>query len=181
MKTFLATLFFCLYSFSAKASSIDTIFYQNKLIKAIKKDNVCTFFNQSKSIVYVYDYNRDSIILNLSDTSTIYDLNFIDSTSISNFDVAPNYFNSHCNFNCLHVKYPIDESINEIQGTVIVTLKIDRFGNVLDTKIKQSLTPNCDKACLKSLDALNKCWYPAIKNKKFVDSEISLKFHFKLD
>lgn len=180
MKTIFAILFISLYSFTAKASPRDTIFYQNKLIKAIKNDNVWTFFNQRKSIVYIYDYNRDSMILNLSDTSIVYDLNFIDSASISNFDIAPNYFNSRCNFNSLNLEYPKDEVINEIQGTVILTLKIDRYGNVLNTRVKQSLTPNCDKECLKSIDTYKKCWFPAIKNNKFVDSEISLKFHFKL-
>ena len=36
MKTIFAILFISLYSFTAKASPRDTIFYQNKLIKAIK-------------------------------------------------------------------------------------------------------------------------------------------------
>jgi hypothetical protein len=163
-------------------SKNDTIFYQNNQIKALKKTgNIWMFFEQRGKVLFEYDYSKDSM---LQFNIFLKQLNYpdiMDTNSIAKYDIAPNLCFSHCNTKLIRVIYPQKEAEAGIEGIVVFTLKIDKFGTVNQTILKKSLTPSCDNECLKSLEVYKKCWLPALKDNRFVDSEIDFNFTFKLE
>lgn len=161
----------------------DTIYYQNKQIKALRKvGNIWTFYEQRGKILFEYDYSKDSMLqYNINSKQFNYP-DIMDISTFERYDVAPNFYHSHCySSNSIRVIYPPKEAEAGIEGMVIVSLNIDKFGQLNKTSIKKSLTQACDNECLKTLDVIKKCWLPALKNNKFVDSEIDLNFNFKLE
>jgi len=62
------------------------------------------------------------------------------------------------------LKYPESARKSGITGFVDVTLQIDEEGKVVDSKIKKSLQPDCDKAALEALKSVK--WKPALKDGK---------------
>jgi hypothetical protein len=163
-------------------SKNDTIFYQNKQIKALKKTgNIWTFFEQRGKVLFEYDYSKDSMLQYNIDSKQLNYPDIMDTSAIAKYDIAPNFYHSHCYSNTIRVIYPPKEAETDIEGIVVITLKIDQFGNLNKTSVIKSLTPACDDACLKSIEVVKQCWLPALKDNKFVDSEIDLNFSFKLE
>jgi hypothetical protein len=163
-------------------SKNDTIFYQNKQIKALRKGgNVWTFFEQRGKVLFEYDYSKDSMHQYNIDSKQLNYPDIMDTSAIAKYDIAPNYYHSHCYTNSIRVVYPPKDAEAGIEGIVVITLKIDTFGNIIQTIVKKSLTQACDNECLKTLDVIKKCWLPAMKDNKFVDAEIDLNFSFKLE
>ena len=67
-----------------------------------------------------------------------------------------------------HLKYPELARKAGIQGRVLLAVKLDRDGDVINTRIKESLGPNgCDEAAINAIKAVK--WKPAMKNNKPVD------------
>jgi hypothetical protein len=161
----------------------DTIFYQNKQIKAIRKVGyIWTYFEQRGKILFEYDYSKDSMLQYNIDSKRLNYPDIMDISAFERYNVAPNFYHSHCySSNSIRVIYPPKEAEGGIEGMVIVSLNIDKYGNLIKKSIKKSLTQACDNECLKILEVYNKCWLPALKDNKFVDSEIDLNFSFKLE
>ena len=67
-----------------------------------------------------------------------------------------------------HLHYPELARKAGIQGHVLVAVKLDRNGSVMNTRIKESLGPNgCDEAAMNAIKAVK--WKPAMKNNKPVN------------
>lgn len=67
-----------------------------------------------------------------------------------------------------HLKYPELARKAGIQGRVLVAVKLDKEGDVIDTNIKESLGPNgCDEAAMNAIKSVK--WKPAMKDNKPVD------------
>lgn len=183
MKTIIS-LIICLFVQNTilSQSRNDTIFYQNKQIKALKKTgNIWTFFEQRGKVLFEYDYSKDSMLQFNIDSKQLNYPDIMDTNSIEKYDIAPNLYFSNCYTKSIRVVYPQKEADAGIEGIVIITLKIDKFGNLNQKIVKKSLTPACDNECLKSLEVYKKCWIPAMKDNKFVDAEIDFNFTFRLN
>lgn len=76
------------------------------------------------------------------------------------------------------IKYPESARKAGVTGTVFVNVQIDEQGKVLEAKILESLTAECDQAALDALKAVS--WKPAIKDKKPVKTWIAVPVRFKL-
>ena len=76
------------------------------------------------------------------------------------------------------LKYPESARKSGITGFVDVTLQIDEEGKVVDSKIKKSLQPDCDKAALEALKSVK--WKPALKDGKPVKVWVTVPVMFKL-
>ena len=76
------------------------------------------------------------------------------------------------------LKYPEGARKSGVAGFVHVTLQIDEDGKIVDSKIKKSLQPDCDKAALEALKAVN--WKPALKKGKPVKVWVTVPVKFAL-
>ena len=76
------------------------------------------------------------------------------------------------------LKYPESARKSGVTGFVDVTLQIDEDGKIVDSKIKKSLQPDCDKAALEALKAVK--WKPALKKGKPVKVWITVPVKFAL-
>jgi periplasmic protein TonB len=62
-----------------------------------------------------------------------------------------------------HLRYPEEAKRKGIKGKVIVNVNIAKDGTVMDARIRQSVSPELDKAALDMVNAMPK-WQPAIRN-----------------
>ena len=77
-----------------------------------------------------------------------------------------------------NVVYPESAKEAEIQGKVIIRATIDEKGDVVKTKILQSVNKDLDEA---AIDAVKKTKFtPALKDKKAVKTTITIPIKFKL-
>jgi len=78
-----------------------------------------------------------------------------------------------------HLVYPEIARKAEVQGRVIVWAKLDKQGDVVITKIGESLNNDCDKAALAAIKPMK--WKPAVKDGKPVEfCWIAIPVEFKL-
>jgi len=80
----------------------------------------------------------------------------------------------------VNVVYPAYARENGIQGTVLLSVQIDKEGNVNEYKISKSVDPLLDEESVKVIKRIKR-WYPAILNGKKVDCEYSIPITFKLN
>lgn len=74
-------------------------------------------------------------------------------------------------------KYPHTARINQIQGTVVVSIIIDEFGNVIQTKIYESI-PELDHS---AIEAAQKCKFkPGTVEGKAVKVCMNVPFNYRL-
>jgi len=77
-----------------------------------------------------------------------------------------------------NLTYPEEARKNGLEGRVIIYAKIDLEGNVVDIKIAQSLSPECDKAAVEALKVVE--WKPAKKGNKPIATWVAIPIEFKL-
>lgn len=65
-----------------------------------------------------------------------------------------------------------------VEGKVVVTIVVDKEGNVIDAKIAKTLHPDLDQIALKAVGELK--FYPGIQNGKPVKVQVSIPIQFKL-
>lgn len=75
--------------------------------------------------------------------------------------------------------YPAEAKEKNIEGKVILKLKIDNKGNVVDVKVEKSLGYGCDEAAVYTMKKAK--FSPAVLNGKNVESEVLLPVMFKLE
>lgn len=78
-----------------------------------------------------------------------------------------------------YLEYPEGAVNNGIQGTVVVEFVVDKEGNVVDPKIKESVHHLLDEEVLRVVSVSPK-WSPAILNGSSVNVKISLPVEFRL-
>lgn len=77
-----------------------------------------------------------------------------------------------------NVVYPASAKEAGIQGKVLIKAIIDEKGNVVKTKVVESVNADCDKA---AMDAIKKTKFtPGIKDNKPVKAEVVIPVMFKL-
>jgi TonB family protein len=76
------------------------------------------------------------------------------------------------------IKYPESARKEGVTGTVHIGVQVDEHGKVLEAKILESLTAECDQAALDALKSVS--WKPAIKNGTPVKVWVTVPVIFKL-
>lgn len=74
--------------------------------------------------------------------------------------------------------YPEDAKKYGLEGSVVLNLKIDETGNVLNYQVKKSLGLGCDEEAIRILKETK--FIPARNNDKFIPSELELEIKFRL-
>jgi len=77
-----------------------------------------------------------------------------------------------------HLTYPEVARKAEIEGQVKIAVLIDKFGNVIDTKIEKSLPGGCDDAAIAAIKSVK--WKPAMQRDEPVQVVMHIPIHFKL-
>ena len=78
-----------------------------------------------------------------------------------------------------NLRYPEIARKAGVEGRVIIRAQIDESGNVVRTKVYQSLGPNgCDEAAIKAIKSVR--WHPALQRDRPVSVWISIPVDFKL-
>lgn len=77
-----------------------------------------------------------------------------------------------------NIVYPKAAKEAGIEGKVLIKAVIDENGNVTETEVVKSVSPDCDKA---AVDAIKKTKFsPAMKDDKPVTTEVEIPIMFKL-
>jgi TonB family protein len=77
-----------------------------------------------------------------------------------------------------HLVYPDEARKEGMEGRVVVWLKIDAKGRIMNTQIKESVSEQLDRAAIAALK--NTEWTPAKKDQKGIDSWIAVPIEFRL-
>lgn len=77
-------------------------------------------------------------------------------------------------------RYPINSYNNQIEGTVIVSAKVDHAGALHDIKIKQSINPELDKEAIRIVTYMPR-WEPAKEEGVSIASIVEIPITFKLN
>ena len=77
-----------------------------------------------------------------------------------------------------NLDYPETARKAGTQGRVLVAVQISETGKVLQTKIKESVDPKCDKAAMKAIYSVE--WEPAKQDNNPVAVWIAVPVDFKL-
>lgn len=77
------------------------------------------------------------------------------------------------------VRYPQDASANGIQGTVLVTARIDKEGKIVDVSLTRGVDPLLDAEALRVVKLLEE-WEPATVNGEKVEGSVLLPIIFRL-
>ncbi|HEX9975238.1 MAG TPA: TonB family protein [bacterium] len=100
-----------------------------------------------------------------------------DKATFADFDTPPEVVGGFGEL-AKAIKYPESARKAGTTGTVHVGVQIDERGKVLETKILESLTADCDQAAVDALKSVN--WKPAIKDKKPVKVWVTVPVKFNL-
>jgi len=80
-----------------------------------------------------------------------------------------------------NARYPLAARNAGISGIVILELSIDEKGKLIDSYVKESLSPECDQEVLRSVrKTCETGFFPAIKDGKAVGVKFDFPFRFKL-
>jgi len=80
-----------------------------------------------------------------------------------------------------NVTYPVTARNAGISGIVVLELSIDEKGNLIDSIVKESLSPECDQEVLRAVrKACEAGFFPAIKDGKAVAVKFDFPFKFRL-
>ena len=74
--------------------------------------------------------------------------------------------------------YPESAQTDNVSGRVILQARIDADGNVKDVSVKQGLTPDCNYAAIKVIEAMP-LWRPAMQNGKKINGFVTIPVVFK--
>ncbi len=81
-----------------------------------------------------------------------------------------------------HFSYPVSAKENGVQGVVILEASFDTFGRLVNTRIKQTLTAECDQVALESfLIATTQGYQPLAIKGIPVNYKIDLQIRFSLE
>ena len=78
-----------------------------------------------------------------------------------------------------HIKYPVVDEENGIQGRVIATFVVERDGSISDVKVIKSVDPSLDKEAIRVLKSMPK-WIPGKQNGSAVRVKYTVPVTFKL-
>jgi len=79
-----------------------------------------------------------------------------------------------------NLKYPSASKSSGIEGNQIVLTTLSNQGDILNTKIYRSISPDIDEEALRLINELPKEWIPARHQNKNVDVLIALPVFFRL-
>jgi len=77
------------------------------------------------------------------------------------------------------IHYPEAAKADSVQGQVIVSFIVDRFGGLLDVKVEKALHPACDAIALEAIKSMPK-WTPAKDSGDDVASRLFLPVDFRI-
>lgn len=78
-----------------------------------------------------------------------------------------------------NITYPEVAKADSVQGQVVVSFVIDRFGGMVDAKVERSLHSSCDAVALEAVKSMPK-WTPARNAGDDVASKLFLPVDFRL-
>lgn len=105
-----------------------------------------------------------------------------DTTVFDVVEQMPQYpggVNALMNFLSNNIKYPERAAKNKVQGRVIVMYVVDQEGNVTNTQVIRSVSPELDEEALRVVKAMPK-WIPGIQHGKKVSVKYTLPIAFRL-
>lgn len=176
---------FLFISTTILCQSKDSIVYYNNMQKKVVISNktIYSYYNKEGKLILKYDYANDRVLIDSIDKSLVFYTLEMDSIALkSKYDIPPTVILAECyQLPYIRVHYPAKAIEDNLQGDVIIKVHIDRFGSVTKYSTIKSVADYVDIGCIKQLKILSKCWVPAIKNGKTVESDVEFSFHFKLD
>lgn len=185
MKNYIINLLLVLiYSNDSNSQSIqkDSVLYYNNMQKklVISNKTMYSYYNKRGKLLLKYDYSRDQIISDSIDRSQMFYLYQTDTMEMKkNYDIPPSLIFSDClQGSMINFEYPYEATVKNIQGEMKIDILIDRFGNVKDYQKVKSLGYGVEEACIKKFKTYTKCWFPAIKNGRTVDSKAQFTINF---
>lgn len=78
-----------------------------------------------------------------------------------------------------NLEYPKDARKNKVEGVVILSFHVDKYGKATDVKILKSLSASCDAEALRLFNLIS-AWIPAQKNGVNVESDANMVIEYKL-
>jgi hypothetical protein len=118
----------------------------------------------------LYAQNSRSDTCLYSDTTILY----IDVDELPKFQ--SNNYNTVLEYMYSNMKYPNEI---DVQGNVIVSFVVTKYGKVEKIKIEKKLCKECDDEVKRVLLSMSK-WKAGKKNNKFVNTLLFLSINFKL-
>jgi TonB family protein len=78
-----------------------------------------------------------------------------------------------------NISYPEGANADSVQGQVVVSFIVDRFGGLFDVKVEKSLHSSCDAVAVLAVKSMPK-WTPAKNGGEDVASKLFLPVDFRL-
>ncbi|MBR0258737.1 MAG: energy transducer TonB [Prevotella sp.] len=78
-----------------------------------------------------------------------------------------------------HLRYPYKARQDKTQGKVVAVFYVEKDGNISGISVTRSLSPECDRECLRVLRLMPK-WKPGIQNDQPCRTKVCIPIVFKL-
>jgi TonB family protein len=78
-----------------------------------------------------------------------------------------------------NIAYPQDDKVNNIEGTVYVSLLIGKDGSLTEIKVVRGVTSTMDAEAVRVLSQMPK-WTPATQHGEAVSQQVTIPIHFEL-
>jgi TonB family protein len=150
-----------------------------------EKTGIWEFFNANDSLEQKYDYSNKKMIFNKNEND------FENCKVVVNDEkteimpeVKPIFvggMSSYERFISDNLKYPKEAKAKRIEGRQIVLILLSKDGEVKNSKIYRSISPDIDQEALRLISILPNNWIPAKHKNEFVDVVLSLPVMFRLN
>lgn len=146
------------------------------------RTGVWKFYNNSGELIRQFDFDRDSLISykwNATD-STIMRVKTTDGWKLKEVSSPPFPLYGNLNFIISHnLNYPAEARKNKIEGRVVISMLIDKTGDVHGYRVVTKSTEALNEEALRVV-SLIAVWYPAICDGKKTECEYLVPVDFKL-
>lgn len=150
-----------------------------------EKTGIWEFYNANDSLEQKYDYSNKKMIYikNENDFENCKVALNDEKTEIIP-EVKPIFIggmSSYERFISDNLKYPKKAKAKRIEGRQIVLILLSKDGEVKNSKIYRSISPDIDQEALRLISILPNNWIPAKHKNEFVDVVLSLPVMFRLN
>jgi len=164
---------------------------KTRIAEGIYKDDeklgIWTAYNDKGNVISKYDYGKHELVYfkqSKSDSTAKYVVvagTDLVSTTLDRVPVIITGNTAMWRDVIQTVLYPSKARENGVDGTVIITFKIDETGKTSDYRVAQKLGSGCDEAALHAVEtATNRDWVPAVYKGKIVAVVYKMPVNFHL-
>lgn len=122
----------------------------------------------------------DNDELNKDQTYDIFDESRIDSVKLDAEPIMLGGITFFMGRLASKITYPHEATDNNISGTVILELKVDEEGKLIEVKVVESVGGGCDEEAIRVIKEIAPEWFPVFYNDKVVEFFVLIPIRFKL-